>query len=142
MTAASIANWAVECGHHVGLYANGYLPQGLRWVRVLPAAGAGQLASILEALAKIFPTPVMPVGDLMQLEATALPWGTTAIVVTAVTDEPLEIGLSRLRDAGHGTVAVLVGDGPAAPSAAMAAYRVGEERGWQALDSLTPEVVG
>ncbi len=142
MTAASIANWAVEGGHHVGLYANGYLPQGLRWVRVLPAAGAGQLASMLEALAKIFPTPVMPVGDLMQLEATALPWGTTAIVVTAVTDEPLEIGLSRLREAGHGTVAVLIGDDPATPSTATATYRVSEVRGWQALDSLTAEAIG
>src|SRR5207253_413359 len=89
MTAASIANWAVESGHHLGLFANGYLPQGLRWVRIPPAGGTGQLSSVLEALAKIFPTPVMPVGDLMQLEASALPWGTTAVVVTAVTDDPL-----------------------------------------------------
>jgi len=141
MTAASIANWAVESGHHLGLFANGYLPQGLRWVRIPPAGGMGQLSSVLEALAKIFPTPVMPVGDLMQLEASALPWGTTAVVVTAVTDDPLRAGLMRLADAGHGAVVVLIGDEVAPPGLGVLTYRVREADGWQALDGIVPEMV-
>ncbi len=141
MTAASIANWAVESGHHLGLFANGYLPQGLRWVRIPPAGGTGQLSSVLEALAKIFPTPVMPVGDLMQLEASALPWGTTAVVVTAVTDDPLRAGLMRLADAGHSAVVVLIGDEVAPPGPAVSTYRVREADGWQALDGIVPEMV-
>lgn len=141
MTAASIASWAAEAGHHVGLFANGYLPQGLRWVRILPAARSGQLAAVLEALAKIFPTPVMPIGDLMQLEAPALPWGTTAVVITAVTDEPLRLGLTRLQEAGHGAVVILIGDGAEPPDVPVTTYRVSEAEGWQALDGIVPEVV-
>src|SRR3989449_9662917 len=136
MTTASIANWAVESGHHLGLFADGYLPQGLRWVRILPAAGTSQLASVLEALAKIFPTPVMPIGDLMQLEASALPWGTTAVVVTAVTDDPLRVGLARLADAGHATGVILIGDEGAPPDMAGGTYCVPEARGWRGLPGL------
>lgn len=136
LTAASIASWAIEEGHLTGLYANGYLPQGLRWIRIPPAPGSAHLATMLEALAKVFPTPVMPVGDLMQLEAAALPWGTTAIVVTAVTDLPLMAGLSRLHEAGHGTAVVLVGDEADAGGLPLPHYRVSADRGWKALDGL------
>ncbi|MGH2436874.1 MAG: DUF58 domain-containing protein, partial [bacterium] len=139
LTAASIANWAIEEGHLTGLYANGYLPQGLRWIRIPPAPGSTHLATMLEALAKVFPTPVMPIGDLMQLEATTLPWGTTAIVVTAVTDTPLAAGLARLREAGHGTAVVLVGDDADADGLGLPQqpyYRVAADRGWKALEGL------
>lgn len=139
LTAASIAAWGIETGYLVGLYANGYLPQGLRWIRIPPSSGSAHLAGMLEALAKVFPTPVMPVGDLMQLEAQSLPWGTTAVVVTGITDGPLTAGVARLRDAGHTVVAILVGD-EADPSALpVPAYRVPAIRGWQALEGLTFE---
>jgi hypothetical protein len=81
----------------------------------------------------------MPVGDLMQLEAQGLPWGTTAVVVTGITDAPLTAGVVRLLDAGHTVVAILVGD-EADPSALpVPAYRVPAIRGWQALEGLTFE---
>ncbi|OLD48318.1 MAG: hypothetical protein AUI83_13420 [Armatimonadetes bacterium 13_1_40CM_3_65_7] len=83
----------------------------------------------------------MPVGDLMQLEASALPWGTTAVVVTAVTDDPLRAGLMRLADAGHSAVVVLIGDEVAPPGPAVSTYRVREADGWQALDGIVPEMV-
>lgn len=136
LAAASIASWAVEAGHLVGLYANGYLPEGLRWARVLPASGSTHLAAILEMLAKIFPTPVMPIGDLMQLEARNLPWGTTAVVITAVTDAPLIAGVARLLDAGHGAVAILVGEDVDEIPLAIPAYCVSTVRAWQALEGL------
>ncbi len=136
LIAASIANWAIEQDHLVGLFANGYLPQGLRWARFAPATGSAHLAAMLEGLAKIFPTPVMPIGDLMQLEARTLPWGTTAIVVTAVTDPPLAEGVSQLLHAGHGVVAVLVGDEAGELPLAIPTYRVATEKGWQALDAV------
>lgn len=140
LTAASIAHWAIGAGHLTGLYANGYLPQGLRWIRLAPATGTAHLATMLEAMAKLFPTPVMPIGDLMQLEAPGLPWGTTAVVVTAVMDAPLLAGIARLRESGHAAVAVLVGDDVAAPPPPVPSYRVRAERGWQALEGmqLTP----
>ncbi len=135
LTAASAANWAIAAGHLTGLYANGYLPQGLRWVRLPPATGGGHLAAMLEALAKVYPTPIMPIGDLMQLEARSLPWGTTAVVVTAVTDAALTAGIRRLRDAGHGVVLVLVGD-EAEESPDVQSYRVPTVRAWHALEGI------
>lgn len=135
LTAASVSNWAIEAGHLTGLYANGYLPQGLRWVRLPPATGSGHLAAMLEALAKVYPTPIMPIGDLMQLEARGLPWGTTAVVVTAVTDAPLAAGIQRLRDAGHGVVLVLVGDDAEEVPGAQS-YRVPAVRAWHGLEGL------
>lgn len=142
LTAASIAGWAIDEGHLTGLYANGYLPQGLRWIRIPPSSGSAHLATMLEALAKVFPTPVMPVGDLMQLEATGLPWGTTAVVVTAVADPPLAAGLARLREAGHGTSVVLVGDEADARDLPAPYFRVSAELGWKALEGLDLKSVG
>jgi len=142
LTAASIASWGIETGYLVGLYANGYLPQGLRWIRIPPSSGSAHLAGMLEALAKVFPTPVMPVGDLMQLEAPSLPWGTTAGVVTGVTDDPLAAGMARLRESGHAVVAVLVGDEADASALPVPVYRVPSSRGWQALEGLAFEPVG
>jgi len=136
LTAASIASWAIEQGYLTGLYANGYLPHGLRWIRIAPASGSAHLATMLEALAKVFPTPVMPVGDLMQLEAPGLPWGTTAVVVTAVTDAPLRAGVARLLEAGHRAALVLVGDEAEPVSPPVPTYRVRADRGWQALEGL------
>ncbi len=136
MVAASFAVWADEQGHPVGLIANGYLPEGLRRVRIAPALGGAHLTEILEALAKVFPTPVMPLGDLMYLEASGLPWGTTAVVVTAVNDPPLRVGIERLRAAGHTVVVVLIGDRVEAPALDMPVFRVRGEVGWRAMDEI------
>jgi hypothetical protein len=118
------------------LFGNGYLPEGLRRVRIAPALGAAHLTEILEALAKVFPTPVMPLGDLMYLEASGLPWGTTAVVVTAVYDPPLRVGIERLRAAGHTVVLVLIGDRVEAPPLDVPVYRVRGEVGWRAMDEI------
>jgi len=136
MVAASIAAWANENDYPIGLIANGYLPEGLRRVRLAPAVGETHLSSILEALAKVFPTPVMPIGDLMYLEAGDLPWGTTAVVVTAVIDASLRIGIDRLRMAGHGVILVLIGDRTSEGPLNVPTYRVGQEAGWRAMDEI------
>ncbi|MDR7548307.1 MAG: DUF58 domain-containing protein, partial [Armatimonadota bacterium] len=136
MVAASLAAWATEQGIPVGVYANGSLPEGVHRVRLAPALGAGHLTAILEALAKVFPTPVIPLGDLMALEARVLTWGTTAVVVTAVVDPPLLAGIQTVRDAGHAVVLVLVGDRVQAPSLGLPTHRVKGEVGWRAMDEL------
>src|SRR3989442_232161 len=76
-----------------------------------------------------------------QSEACALPVGRNAGVVTAVTDDPLGVGLARAADAGHATVVILIGDEVAPPDMAVATYRVPEARGWQVLDGIVPEMV-
>ncbi|MDR7522419.1 MAG: DUF58 domain-containing protein [Armatimonadota bacterium] len=136
MVAASLAAWATDQGIPVGVYANGYLPGGLQRVRLAPALGEAHLTGILEALAKVFPTPVIPLGDLMALEAGVLPWGTTAVVVTAVIDSPLLAGIRMLRDAGHAVVLVLVGDQVQDPHLGTPTHRVKGEVGWRAMDEI------
>ncbi|MGH2347847.1 MAG: DUF58 domain-containing protein [bacterium] len=136
VTAASVASWAVESGHLIGMYANGYLPQGLRWVRIPPATGTHTLALILESLAKLFATPVMPLGDLLQLEARTLPLGTTAVVVTAVVDRALTAGIERFRQAGGGVVVVMVGDEQDDVDLPVPVYRVPSVRAWEAMDGI------
>ncbi|MGH2453474.1 MAG: DUF58 domain-containing protein [bacterium] len=136
MVAASVAYWGIEQGHPVGLYANGYLPEGLRWIGMAPAAGAVHLALMLEGLAKVFPTPAMPVDDLIHLTAGELPWGTTAVIITAVVDVPLQAGILRLREAGHGVVLLLIGDRVRAPDVDVPVFFVRGEVGWRAMDEL------
>ena len=136
MVAASAAYWAHEQGHPVGLYANGFLPEGLRWIGLPPALHPAHLATMLEALAKVFATPVMPIGDLIQLASRELPWGTTAVIITAVVDVPLEAAVVRLKEAGHGVVVVLIGDRVREPRVDVPVFRVGGEVGWRAMDEL------
>jgi uncharacterized protein (DUF58 family) len=136
MTAASLAAWAAGERHPVGLFANGYLPEGLHRVRLAPALGETHLTKILEALAKVYPTPVIPLGDLMLLDAAGLPWGSTAVVVTAVIDPPLLAGIAGLRDAGHAVVLVLIGDRVEDPRLGIPTHRVSGEAGWRALDEI------
>ena len=136
MVAASVAYWAHEQDYPVGLYANGFLPEGLRWIGLPPSLSPANLTSILEALAKVYPTPVMPVGDLIHLASPELPWGTTAVIVTAVVDVPLEAGLLRLREAGHGVVLVLIGDRVRPPDLEVPVFTVKGEVGWRAMDEL------
>jgi len=136
MVAASAAYWAHERGYPVGLYANGFLPEGLRWIGMPPALHPAHLATMLEALAKVFATPVMPVGDLIQLAARELPWGTTAVIITAVVDVLLEASILRLREAGHGVVMILIGDHAREPGVDIPVFRVRGEVGWRAMDEL------
>jgi uncharacterized protein (DUF58 family) len=136
MTAASCAAWATGLLYPVGLYANGYLPEGLQRIRLAPALGEAQLRRILEALAKVYPTPVIPLGDLMLLEAAGLPWGSTAVVITAVVDPPLLAGIAGLRNAGHAVALVLIGDRVNDPGLGLPTYRVTGEVGWRAMDEI------
>jgi uncharacterized protein (DUF58 family) len=136
MTAASIAAWATMEHYPVGLYANGYLPEGLHRVRLSPALGEASLTRMLEALAKVYPTPVIPLGDLMILEASGLPWGTTAVVITAIMDPPLRAGIAALRDAGHAVVLVVIGDHVQDPHLDIPTHRVKGEVGWRAMDEI------
>jgi uncharacterized protein (DUF58 family) len=136
MTAASFAAWATVERYPIGIFANGFLPEGQHRLRLIPGLGDATLTRILEGLAKVYPTPVIPLGDLMILESAGLPWGTTAVVVTAVVDPPLEAGLAALRGAGHAVMLVLIGDRVRDPALGVPTHRVSGEVGWRAMDEI------
>jgi hypothetical protein len=58
------------------------------------------------------------------------------VVVTAVYDPPLRVGIERLHAAGHTVVLVLVGDRAEAPALDVPVYRVRGEVGWRAMDEI------
>jgi uncharacterized protein (DUF58 family) len=99
--AASIASDAVDQRLAVGLYANGVYPDADQAVRIPPGRDPGQLAVILEALAKISPITTSSLADLLRAETADLPWGTTLILVAAQVSDDLRAAVLRLKDAGH-----------------------------------------
>jgi uncharacterized protein (DUF58 family) len=99
--AASIASDAMSQRFAVGLYANGVYPDADQAIRIPPGRDPGQLAVILEALAKISPITTSSLADLLRAETADLPWGTTLILVAAQVSDDLRAAVLRLKDSGH-----------------------------------------
>ena len=137
-TAASIVQWGLDAGYHVGVSTNGAPSGGGEELGVPPAGDAQQLVRALEMLARVSMFARTPLERLLTRDRSRLPWGTTVVVVSAVfPDAVLEVvhGLTAL---GHVPTLVQIGGGaePHVP-AGMLFYRV-PELTWQALESLTP----
>jgi uncharacterized protein (DUF58 family) len=125
-TAASVANWATDHGFLVGLAANAKLFHSSAAVRIPPSRDPRQLMHIFEALARLVPMGSMPVESLIELESHDLAYGSTVVMVTSVTGEPLINQLQQLRRAGHQPVLLLItsDDEPVAPLNGMPAYAI------------------
>jgi uncharacterized protein (DUF58 family) len=125
-TAASVASWASERGFMVGLAANAKIFHSSAAVRLPPSRDPRQLMHVLEALATLVPMPTRAPDSLVELEARALAFGTTVVMVTAVANEALIDRLQRLRRGGHQPVLLLITsvEQPLAPLDGMAAYSI------------------
>jgi uncharacterized protein (DUF58 family) len=125
-TAASVANWASEHGFLVGLAANAKLFHSSAAVRIPPSRHPHQLMHIFEALARLVPMGSMPVQSLVELEAHDLAYGSTVVVVTAATGEPLIRQLQQLKRAGHRPVLLLItaDEAPVAPLDGLSAFAI------------------
>ena len=115
--AASLASYAIERKHQVGLVANGCWPLSDQPLKVLPGRSPYQLTRILEALAAISPMPTARLGDLLLKESARLPWGATLAVVTGIVNDGLTEAMLRLRRAGRRVV--LFSLDPAQPAEAL-----------------------
>lgn len=160
--AASIADWALNEGYAVGLYANCmmYMPEigmalpssadevgagprletviadQLKQRRIhLPAAGSEeQRKRIMEALARIQSYFGTSIEGLIQTERTRLPAGATVVVITSVVSDPLVDSLVRLRQEGHAVSVLFVGDQPFSPRiAGVTVYNIGGAETWKQL---------
>jgi uncharacterized protein (DUF58 family) len=137
ITAASIARHALEAGFRVGLYVNQItrLSEGL--VRVPPGQHPEQLTRILAALAQLHQVETIPAARFLRHEARALPWGTTVVAVTAQPGEDLAAALLDLKRAGRRVALVKVGGAPPhEASAALPAYHVPDEVGWELVEEV------
>lgn len=161
--AASVANWALDEGLAVGLYANTtmYMPElGMklptgqdgsaekttsvesivaeqlkrRRVHLPPSSNEEQRRRIMETLARIQSYFGTPIEDLLQVERGRLPAGATVVVVTSAISDPLLESLARVRQSGHAVTILFVGDAAIAPKlAGVTIHHLGGEETWKRL---------
>ena len=159
---ASVADWALNEGFAVGLYANtmmympemGMLPpihqegeekeQALeavvadqlkrRRIHLPPASNEEQRKRIMEVLARIQSYFGSSIEDLIQVERVRLPAGATVVVVTSTVSDPLLDSLARVKQSGHAVTILYVGDAPlAAKLAGVTVHHMGGEETWKEL---------
>jgi uncharacterized protein (DUF58 family) len=108
--AASMANYGVEQGWGVGIYANGSFPGSDQPIRVPPGRSPNQLTHILEALAAVTEFATASIDIMMLRESPNLPWISTIVLVTAVVTDEIMVALSRLQEAGRRVVLLSLAD--------------------------------
>lgn len=106
--AASIASFAVEQKHMVGLLANGSLPRSDQPLKVLPSRSPDHLMHMLEALAAVTAFSTSRIERLLETESPKLPWGATLIVITGIVSDALLASLVGLKAAGRRVALVAV----------------------------------
>jgi uncharacterized protein (DUF58 family) len=109
-TAASIASYLTERRTAVGLFVNSCLADSGQPVTLLPGSSPRQLVEILEALAKVTPVSSSPFAEFLQVERTALPWGTTLVFIIYRPSRWLTEQLISLKDSGHSLLVLQIGD--------------------------------
>lgn len=123
--AASIANYGVEQGWGVGIYANGSFPGSDQPIRVPPGRSPSQLTHILEALAAVTEFATASIENMLLRESPNLPWVSTIVLVTAVVTDEMMVALVRLQEAGRRVVLLsLAEDAPFSSFGSVLTYHV------------------
>ena len=136
--AASMANYGVEQGWGVGLYANGSFPGSDQPIRVPPGRSPNQLTHILEALAAVTEFATASIEIMILRESPNLPWVSTIVLVTAVVTDEIMAALLRLKEAGRRVVLLsLAGEAPPAGLDQIVTYHV--PSGVPALQNREPD---
>jgi uncharacterized protein (DUF58 family) len=104
-TAASIAKWALEMDHEVGVHSNGALPGRQEAERILPSAGLDQLFFMLDYFARLSLVMSRRMEDMLEPVLEELPYGTSLIVCSNVVTSSM---MEFLSDAGKRRSVVLV----------------------------------
>ncbi len=110
--AGSVANYGIEQGWGVGVYANGSVPNADQPIRVQPGRSPEQLGHILEALAAVTEFATGSIEKMMLRTSPALPWASTIVLVTAVVTEEIMVALVRLKEAGRRVVLISLSEEP------------------------------
>lgn len=107
---ASMANYGVDQGWGVGVYANGTFPGSDQPIRVPPGRSPSQLTHILEALAAVTEFATASIDVMMLRESPTLPWISTIVLVTAVVTDEIMVSLLRLQEAGRRVVLLTISE--------------------------------
>ena len=159
---ASVADWALNQGYAVGLYANTTLfapdeeviipalPSEKtqeerqeeitvarlkrRRIRLPATSNAEQRQRIMETLARIQSFFGSSIEDVLRIERARLPPGATLVVVTSTLGEQLIDILNSIRQSGHPVTLLFAGDTPPPLKLAnIATYYLGGEAAWKEI---------
>jgi len=111
-TSATLVTEALEAGYRVGLISNGSIARSGRPFRIPPSRSPGQLSLLLECLAGLTPIVKAPFARYLLSEAPLLSYGSTLIVVTALTPPSILEALLQLRAHGRRAKLVSLADDP------------------------------
>ena len=119
MVAAALANAGLEARHPVGLFTNNNVRDASRRVRLPASRHGSQMVRILETLAQMTHFTLLPLDQLMRLEAPNLPFGASLVAVSAVANDAILTTLIDLRAAGHPVALVVVAEPGRAPKVSL-----------------------
>lgn len=135
--AASLARWAWENGHAVGLFVNSVAQSSAQRIRIRPRSHPEQLVTILEALARVITYGRWRIEQVLRAEAPHLPGGATIVVVTAMLNDALRRTLLDLRSREFGVVVVALGEAAQNPRLrGVQYYSIGGREEWHDLAAL------
>ena len=95
MVAAALANAGLDARHPVGLFTNNSVRDASRRVRLPASRHASQMVRVLETLAQMTHFTMLPLDQLLRLEAPNLPFGASVIAVSAIANEAILAALHR-----------------------------------------------
>jgi uncharacterized protein (DUF58 family) len=95
--AGTLLSHGIERGYRVGLISNGCLSNSDQTFRVPPGRSPEQLGRLLQALAGATPVVVTSFERFLLREVPRVPYGSTLLILTAVTTPELVETLASLR---------------------------------------------
>jgi uncharacterized protein (DUF58 family) len=95
--AGSVLSQGIERGYRVGLISNGCLSNSDQPFRIPPGRSPAQLGRLLQALAGASPMVVASFERFLLREVPRVPYGSTLLILTAVTTPELVETLIQLR---------------------------------------------
>jgi uncharacterized protein (DUF58 family) len=140
ITAASMANQAMENGYRVGLYINQLGILASEPIRIPPSQHGDQMLHILESLAQIHSSlESVSIARFISQESRLLPWGSTIVVITAVPTQALLSTLIRMKRAGRSVALIIVGRPRTAgilTTIGLAVYHIDADTPWQEVEAI------
>ncbi|MGD0795892.1 MAG: DUF58 domain-containing protein [Dehalococcoidales bacterium] len=136
ITAASMAQYALDAGFRVGLYVNQITRFSRGMVRVPHSQHPDQLVHILETLAQLHQMENMPIDRFIRQEAPNLPWGSTMVVVSAQPADDLLGALLDLKRVGRSVALVKVGGTEPASVKTFPVFHVPDKFAWEVVQEI------
>ncbi len=162
--AASIADWALNEGYAVGLFANTlmFIPEEKvpfdtrqegaegqeieaalaaqlkrRRIHLPPSTSEDQRKRIMDTLARIQSYFGSTLEDVIQTERSRLPAGATVVVISSTVTDLLLDTLAYIKQSGHAVTILFVGDTPLPTHlAGLTVYHLGGKETWKNLEAI------